>query len=64
LRDYIVNRFAEDKSEQLVISDTTVARLFNAPNKTYKSAMYYKGIFDIKKCGGNTISFLIKYNSI
>ena len=52
LRDFIVERFIADKSESLVISTSTITRLFNPPNKTFKSALYYKGILDIQKCGG------------
>ena len=60
LRDYIVKRFTEEKSQKLDLSNKTIQRLFNAPNKNYKSASYYKGIFDVEKCGGIIIKTLFR----
>jgi hypothetical protein len=52
LREYVIKRYYEEKNQQLTISKATLSRLFNAPNKTFKSSSYYKGIFDIQRCGG------------
>jgi len=64
LRDYILKRHLECQSatEQLNMSIKTVKRLFNPPNKSFNSAEYYKGIFDIKKCGGNLLQNILCFN--
>lgn len=52
LKEYILKRFAEEKLQQVTMSEATISRLFNPPKKNYNSASYYKGIFDVNKCGG------------
>jgi hypothetical protein len=52
MRQYIVQRFEEEKGKMLKLSTTTVSRLFEPPKKSFRSAAYYTGIFDIKQIGG------------
>jgi len=61
LRDYILTRFSEETSQQLLLSVSTVTRLFNPPNQSRKSAYYYKGIFDIQRCGGKFLISILLY---
>jgi len=48
LREYIIKRSQEERTSFLNISASSTRRLFVPPNLNFKSANYYKSIFNIK----------------
>jgi len=52
LREYIKKRSLEEGTSLINISASSTRRLFEPPNKNFKSSDYYKQIFNIKRIGG------------
>ena len=62
LREYVENKFQQNKNKIIKISTKSLHRLFTVPNKSFRSSEYYKEIFSEKRVKMYTCCNYIDYN--